>query len=81
MGPFKLGGDTWYLNLLIVIPSIIFLTITIFWIVAIEFTKRRLKKILPEAEVKIQLALFKLEQKHTVKVKKNEERRLRILED
>lgn len=49
--------------------------------IAAECTKRRYQRILPEAEVKIQLALFKLEQKHINKLKKNEERQKRILED
>lgn len=53
VGPFHFGGDTWFLNLFIVIPSIVFLIATLAWIIALECTKRRLRKMLPEAEVKI----------------------------
>lgn len=62
------------------IPILVFVLILIAWIIAGELNKRRLLKVLPEAEVKLQLALIKLEYKHTIKVKKNEEHRERLQE-
>lgn len=72
VGPFKLGGEPWYYNVFIIGPIVVGLVALTGWIVASEVTKRRLRKVLPEAEVKIQLALFKVEHKHTIKVKKND---------
>ena len=37
-----------------------------------EVSKRKLQQVLPEAEVKIQLAILKLEQKQAEKIAKNE---------
>ena len=53
LGPFSLGGDIWYLNILIVLPSAALLLVFVFWVIAAECTKRRYRKIVTEAEVKI----------------------------
>ena len=57
------------------IPFLLAITVLIVFSVSVQVNKRRLLEVLPEAEVKLQLALFKLEHRHTIKVRKNDERR------
>lgn len=51
------------------------LIVLVVLLVSARHTQRRYLSILPEAEVKIQLALYKLEHRHYLKTKKNDEHR------
>ena len=75
IGPFKLGGDVWYLNMYIVCPTILIILLILLMMIGFMKNQSKLMKLLPEAEVKIQLALLKLEQRHAIKVMKNDEHR------
>lgn len=57
--------------IILIICSVIVLLASLFC-VSIELSRRSLLKKLPEAEVKIHLAILKLEQKQAEKIAKNE---------
>lgn len=50
-------------------------------IIANEVSRKKLRKLLPEAEVKIQLAILKLEQKHSEKIANEEFQLFKKLEE
>ena len=52
----------------------------IFCVVANNYSRKKLHKLLPEAEVKIQLAILKLEQKHSEKIAHEEYQVFRSME-
>ena len=57
-------GNPWYTNPYLISLCLAFLLISTTTLISSEMTKRRYKKLVLEAEVKLQLALFKLERRH-----------------
>lgn len=55
-------------NLALILTICAFILLILIICVTLKFNERRYESILPEAEVKIQLALFKLEYRHHLKV-------------
>lgn len=52
----------------------------LFILTSAALMRSRYRAVLPDAEVKIQLALYKLERRHLLKVKKNDQHRNRMIE-
>lgn len=63
--------ESQFKSLLVVFGAALLLTsLLIYW--AIECSRRKMNKLVPEAEVKIHLAILRLEEMHADKIARNE---------
>lgn len=67
--------------MIIIIISGVIAIVLIIVCISVEISRRQMKSVLPEAEVKIHLAIIKLEQRQAEKIARNEFQRYNRLRD